>query len=160
MDGMNCTDYAIVIASKSILSDDLWELFGYKSRPRGGSFIKKIFYSKEKLENEYFITREAFMIIIAFYHKDQLSKDISFQYVTEMAVSKGVHKSFGITNANEAISYIHNGLLEYSQAEGDYAKTAVNRYKKCYGRNMPPILAWGFVHLQQALSFLPDIDEV
>lgn len=113
------TKKSVLFGFQLIGSNEVWQSFNYKKRPRNG-LVPDLFRSKDSLKKIRFLKNEIFIYGLVTYI--QLSKldgflnftslDYSLEYLTSQ--DPPLHTAFGFSNSKEFIEYYEESYREYT----------------------------------------------
>jgi len=134
---MNKIDESILaltgFALRSILDNEYWKLFGYKSRPKRGKLFKR-FVDDKKLTKETFIEKELLILsiidVVKAIKTSNLSEDEQIIYLTGVlsGLFSPLHESDFFKKDDDFLEFVKHGLIDYQQ--DDILSTLPKRAKR------------------------------
>lgn len=135
------TKQSILFGFQLTGSDEVWQTFNYKKRPRNG-LVPDLFRSKNSLEKIQFLKNEIFIYgLVAYIQLSKLdgllnyiSLDYSLEYLTSQ--DQPLHTAFGFLNSMEFIEYYEESYRDYTDVAPNaenFSKVFINRGKKIRG---------------------------
>jgi hypothetical protein len=129
-----CADLLCAAVLQCVLDDQMWRNFGFKGRPRRGSFWDR-FIDKDRLTVERFLVREFTVVALASTaralcaHPDAGVTGALLARVFDRIVGKpDMRKPLCFTHLQEAIDYLLEGASAYlCTAQGNWGVTFLNR---------------------------------
>lgn len=125
-------------ASGMCLDNNIWRLFGYKKRPKRGSFFNR-FINEKKLFTEKFILREIYIICIinaiSFIENEIEVKDLILKRTLDQFFSyQGIIEALYFTSEFEAYNYFYKSLYDYlNSSREEYNNIFINRSQNILG---------------------------
>lgn len=173
---VNANDFASIMtgtAFGAVLEDDLWQMFGYKRRPRRGHWFNR-FVKEDKLVKENFLARELTLVSLArlippLRKLPEIEKSIAVvARILEMVVegerpSTQIWKvSMGFPSKDAAIDFFMAGLARYcGTTVEECGPIFVERMMEVVDENSKAIWLLGAARLfsGSAFLFLDNLDE-
>jgi hypothetical protein len=113
----------LLVYSLRLISDDyVWQLFGYKKRPKRGAWFNK-FINQDKLNQEVFLRRELFIMCIclsvkSFYNlSNDLRRKILNNLLEILLSDNDIAGAFHFNTLHETHLYFEDGINEYLKTD-------------------------------------------
>ena len=135
--------YVASISAKVVMDNWMWRIFGYKRKPKRGSFFNK-FIDQTKLIQENFILRELFICNVATAVISlpntcsiALQSKIASRAIDIIFSHDGMLESFNFNSIHEALLYFGSNISDYLCTEYEnYSDVFIKHAKNVMGNSI------------------------
>ncbi len=148
---------ALSLSMHFCLDDSVWKDFGYKKRPRRGSWFNR-FIKEDILKKEIFLLRELFICCISTCiltlndsYSFEFKMKIAARMIEKLLSLDGIISAYSFSNCDDAAKYFINGIKHY-HTDKNIVHVFTNRAQIILKESIEPIWFLGIAQVSMLVS--------